>query len=276
MDQPISRVEIVPDSAVPGVCCIWLSNPGRHNALTDTMAEQLAGAFRSLDRDEACRAIVLRGRGGSFCAGRDVTATAGEKSADARRRLESMQALGQAIEACDTPTVAVVEGYAIGVGVSLALWCDFAFATDESVFAVPEVMRGIVPSLTGLALLQRIARRQAIDFILSGRRFSAHEATASGIVTRTLPTATLDQTVAEILRELCQRSPDAIAGSKRLIRQTADLAGPEAVRLAFEIGLASDASADASEGMAAFREKRRPEWPSMRRGPAKSSREDDL
>jgi enoyl-CoA hydratase/carnithine racemase len=253
---------ITEEAAEAGIVRLWLDDPGRRNALDDSMIEALVEALERLGR-QPLHALVLRGRGGHFCAGRNISGSADADEADHHRRFEGALRLQRAFAACPIPVIGVVEGYAVGFGVSLALWCDVALAAADAVFIVPEVLRGIPPTLTAVTLLRHLPRRQALDLMLTGRRCGAEEAASLGLVTRAVPTGGLEVALEDSLAALRRASPDALRLTKRLVTETEDAPLGAAMATAVAISLAGMASPDAAEGARAFQEKRPPRWPSL-------------
>jgi 2-oxoglutaroyl-CoA hydrolase len=213
--------------------------------------------FEALDGDDEIRFVVLAGAGGAFTAGGDIPGFLERSAWDVSRLADNVAAP----ERCTKPVVAALQGYCFGVGLELALACDFRLAADDLQLAFPEVTIGMIPGSGGTQRLARlVGLGRAKDIVLRGRRVSAEEALALGLVTEVVPATELDGAVARLLDELSGLSPLALAMAKRVLNLVYD--GPLRTGLELE-GLAYgllQQSHDFREGVAAFTEKRKPEF----------------
>ncbi len=240
-----------------GVATITLDVPGKFNRVSLGARSQLAEVFDELGRDDSVRLVVLAGAGGTFTAGGDI---AGFLRAEPET-LSRLHWNVAAPERCPKPVIAKLQGYAFGVGLELALACDFRVAAEDVELALPEVKLGMIPGSGGTQRLVRlIGLGRAKDAIMRGRRIGAGEALALGLVTEVVPAAELDAAVGRLLAELAELSPLALATAKRVL----DLAeeGPLHVGLHVE-GLAYGllrSTHDFKEGVEAFGEKRKPRF----------------
>lgn len=246
-----------------GVAILWIDNPAHRNALNNGLIEALTGHFRALAADPACRAIVVRGRGGIFCAGRelrDLRALQDADNATIVATYDKLRALNEAVWFSPKPTVAVVETYAFGAGATLSSWCDISLAEETALFAYPEVHHGFPPSPALMALFLAVGRKKAMDLVLTGRRIDAREADRIGLITRALPAALLEDDLGRLLAGLQRSGPDAVKRTKEFVWH-ADEAGHRAAMASavdsISLGLASP---QAREGIAAFFDKRIPNW----------------
>lgn len=248
------RVERDPDRAT---ATITLDVPDKLNRVSMLGRDQLARAFDELDAEEDVRFVVLTGAGGAFTAGGDIAGFL-ERSPWAVSQLARNVA---APERCSKPVIARLEGYVLGVGLELALACDFRIAADDVQLGLPEVTIGMIPGSGGTQRLARmIGLGRAKEMIMRGRRVSADEALALGLVGRVVPGAELDAAVAELVEELSRHSPLALAMAKRVLNAAYD--GPLHLGLELE-GLAYGLlrqTHDFREGVQAFGEKRKPEF----------------
>jgi methylglutaconyl-CoA hydratase len=210
------------------------------------------------------RVLVLTGAGRSFSAGADLnwmrrTASYGEAEnlADARALARLMQTLNE----LPKPTVARVNGPALGGGTGLVACCDVVIASEQAVFGTTEVRLGLIPSVIGPYVLAAIGPRHARRLMLTGERISAAEALRLGLVHDVVASEQLDLTVERMVGELLKSGPDAIAAAKRLIR---DLSGrpiePALIDETAQRIAALRATPEAREGIGAFLEKRAPGW----------------
>jgi methylglutaconyl-CoA hydratase len=247
-----------------GVCTISLNRPEIHNAFDDRLIRDLTGCLEELSTDDALRAVVMTGQGKSFSAGADLnwmrrSADYGEEEnfADARALAKLMAILNE----FPKPTIAKVNGAALGGGVGLVCCCDIAIADDRAKFGTTEVRLGIMPSVISPYVIAAIGARQARRFMLTGERFDANEALRTGLVHQIEPTSHLDQSVDAILDHILAGGPKALQATKALIREisgrpiTADLTEETAKRIA-----QLRATPEAKEGLGAFLEKRSPSW----------------
>jgi 2-oxoglutaroyl-CoA hydrolase len=240
-----------------GVATITLDVPGKLNRVSMAARDQLGRVFDELGADDAVRAIVLNGTGDTFTAGGDIAAFL-ERPAEELSRLAWNVA---APERCPKPVVAELRGYVFGVGLELALACDFRLAADDVELALPEVRLGMIPGSGGTQRLARlIGLGRAKDVIMRGRRIGVDEALALGLVTEVVPGLRLDVAVKRLLDELAELPPLALALAKRVLNQAYD--APLHVGLEVE-GLAYGllrSTHDFQEGVEAFMEKRKPKF----------------
>ena len=248
------RVERDPGRAV---ATMTLDVPGKLNRVSMAARDQLSAVFAELDADEAVRFVVLTGAGGQFTAGGDIAGFM-ERSPWQVSQLARNVA---APERCSKPVIAGLEGYVLGIGLELALACDFRIAADDVQLGLPEVTIGMIPGSGGTQRLARmIGLGRAKDLVMRGRRVAADEALALGLVTRVVPRDELDGAVGSLVDELSAHSPLALAMAKRVLNTAYD--APLHVGLELE-GLAYGflrQTHDFREGVEAFVEKRRPEF----------------
>ena len=240
-----------------GVATVTLDVPDKFNRVTLGARAQLDEVFRELGADESVRFVVVTGAGGAFTAGGDIAAFL-EASPEELSRLHWNVA---APERCPKPVIARLQGYAFGVGLELALACDFRIAADDVELALPEVKLGMIPGSGGTQRLVRlIGLARAKDAIMRGRRIGAEEALVLGLVTRVVPAAELDAAVDELVAELAELSPLALALAKRVL----DLAEESPLHVGLHVeGLAYGllrSTDDFREGVEAFGEKRKPRF----------------
>jgi 2-oxoglutaroyl-CoA hydrolase len=240
-----------------GVATITLDVPGKFNRVSMTARDQLSALFAELDRDEAVAFVVVTGAGGAFTAGGDIAGFLQRSPWEVSQLARNVAAP----ERCSKPVIARLEGYVFGVGLELALACDFRLAADDVQLGLPEVTIGMIPGSGGTQRLARlVGLGRAKDIVMRGRRIPAEEALALGLVTAVVPTAELDEAVTGLVDELSRHSPLALAMAKRVLNTAYD--GPLHTGLELE-GLAYGLlrqTHDFREGVEAFGEKRRPEF----------------
>jgi 2-oxoglutaroyl-CoA hydrolase len=240
-----------------GVASVILDVPGKFNRVSMNARDELRGVFEELDRDAEVRFVVLAGAGDAFTAGGDIPGFLQRSAWDVSRLADNVAAP----ERCSKPVIAALHGYCFGVGLELALACDFRIAADDLQLAFPEVTIGMIPGSGGTQRLARlVGLGRAKDIVLRGRRVSADEALTLGLVTEVVPAPTLDEAVDRIVDDLSRLSPLALAMAKRVLNQAYE--GPLAQGLELE-GLAYgllQQTHDFREGVEAFTDKRAPEF----------------
>jgi len=248
----------------PGVAQITMSRPAVFNAFDETMIGELDAAFAALAADPAVRVVVLAGEGRHFSAGADLQwmQRASRASEDWNlqdaRRFAGMLAR---IAALPKPTVARVQGAALGGGVGLTCACDIAVAADNASFSVSEAKFGILPSVIGPHLVNAVGRRQALRLALSTERIGAAQAEAMGLVHRVVGLDALDVAVDAVARDLLVGGPQAQGEIKRLFgRLEVGPVTPEVLELTARTISRVRGTDEAREGFDAFLSKRPANW----------------
>lgn len=247
-----------------GVAEVTMARPNVFNAFDETMVRELDAAFQQLIADPAIRVIVLAGEGKHFSAGADLqwmqrasTATLEWNLADARR----FAGMFSKIETCPKPTVARVNGAALGGGVGLLCACDIAIAADNASFSVSEAKFGIIPSVIGPYVTNAVGKRHARRLALTTTRIKADEALRMGLVHQVTSLEDLDAAVDATVTELLAGGPEAQREIKELFAQLAVGPVTEEVRdLTARTISRIRGSDEAREGFAAFLEKRPAQW----------------
>jgi enoyl-CoA hydratase len=248
------------DGPIAGVALVTIERPDVLNALNFDLLDDLADVLAGLDADPRCRAIVLTGSGTrAFAAGADIRELAGQTPISLL--VDDRFAAWERIAATRTPVVAAVRGFALGGGCELAMSCDVIVAGDDAQFGQPEINLGVMPGAGGTQRLTRaIGRARAMDLVLTGRTITAAEAEPMGLVSRVVPADRTLDVALEVATTIASKPPVAVLAAKEAVRLAEELplsAGLRHERRAFFALFASD---DQREGMAAFVEKRRPEW----------------
>lgn len=245
-----------------GVGTVTINRPERRNAMSWDVITGLRSVVTAAKTDPAVRVLVLTGAGDkAFCAGADLTGMASDTSYvevhDARGELArlflDMYALGK-------PTVARVRGYALAGGFGLALACDFVIASDDSQFGTPEIDVGLWPYMITVPLLRSMPPKKVLELMLTGRRVDAAEAERIGFVNRVVPAGELDQATDELATTLASKSPAIVKLGRDAFYNVLDLSAREALDLLHPLLTITTSTEDAREGIAAFVEKRKPNW----------------
>jgi methylglutaconyl-CoA hydratase len=246
------------------VAVIWLNRPDVRNAFNETMIGELSLALKFLEGDAAIRAIVLAGRGPSFCAGADLNWM--KKMAGYSSEQNYADALGLAtmlntLYTLKKPTIARVHGHAYAGGMGLVSACDIAVAAFEAEFCLSEVRIGLIPSTIGPYVVAAMGERAARRYMLSAERFTAAEAYRIGLVHEIAPVDNIDEKIDELLVHLVRGGSAAHAGTKALIDVIT--ASPLNQKLIEETATriaTVRVSDEGKEGIRSFLEKRKPSW----------------
>ena len=214
------------------VAHISLDRPAVLNAYSVQMRDDFSEALAAVADDPDARALLITGQGRGFCAGADLSEFGTAPSQVVSRQVRwERDVWGQLIE-LEKPIVVAIHGYCIGSGLEIALLCDLRIAAEDTVFAMPEVRLGMIPAAGGTQTLPRNAgTSRALDLLLTGRRFSAPEALAMGLVTRLSPPGRVLEDAWDAARQLAARDCRAVARIKRALREGGDLPLQESLEL---------------------------------------------
>ena len=234
-----------------------------HNALSTAMARDVAAAAAALAADETLRAVVVSSSSDkAFSVGADLKERNAFSDADLMAQRPHFRAAFGGILDLPVPTVAAVHGFALGGGLELALSCDLLVCDETAVVGLPEVTVGVIPGGGGTQLLvRRIGASRAADLVYTGRRIDVAEAERLGLVDRRVPAGTDRDAALELAGAIAVNSPVGVRNAKRALRRGADV--DLATGLDVEDGAwrATAFSGDRAEGVAAWAERRRPDWP---------------
>jgi enoyl-CoA hydratase/carnithine racemase len=249
-------------SCAGGVARIVLNRPDVRNALSRTLIDELAVALAAFEADAEARVIVLSGAGDkAFCAGADLKGV-GDRGTTLQAR-DSFAGLAKILETLPqmrTPVIAQVHGYALAGGCGLAVGCDLVIAADDATFGLPEIKIGLLPLIVSAPILRAAGRKRGLMLILSGDPISAREAYEMGLVSRVVPRERLEDETTALATKLASYSPTAVGLMKEAAATTQDMEYGKALRYLRELLVLIGLSDDAKEGIAAFFEKRSPEW----------------
>jgi enoyl-CoA hydratase/carnithine racemase len=241
---------------------ITFNNPARHNAVSLAMWEALHEVVAAYAADDAIRVVVVRGAGErAFVSGADISEFEEKRSSAETTRLynQTSQRASLALRDLNKPTIAMVRGYCIGGGVSIALSCDLRIAAEGSSFAVPAAKLGLGYEYDGVRkLVDVVGPSFAREIFYTGRQFSAQEALAMGLVNRLVPADALEASVRDCAGGIAANAPLTVASIKTLVAQALKDESRRDMRLCEEVVERCFASDDYREGRQAFMEKRRP------------------
>ncbi len=247
-----------------GVATITLNRPDKLNAFTFALGDELSDAYARCDADYDIRVVILTGVGSAFCAGADMGGGGDTFSNTDRRskKTETETSRAKAAFQVRKPVIAAINGHAVGIGLTLALQCDIRIVAREAKLSFPFVRLGIVPELGSTSILPSIAgMSNALDLMLSGRRFSGEDAVRYGLASEAVDASEVVEQARQWATDVAKNAaPVAVAATKRLIWEGADSTPAEAS--AKERALLSwlGKQPDAAEGVKSFLERREPEW----------------
>ena len=243
-----------------GIALLKVNRPQAMNALNQEVLLELLAAFQELEKDENVRVIVLTGEGKAFVAGADIKEMVSLTAQEARRfsklghtvMVETMGSIGK-------PIIAVVNGFALGGGMELALACDFIYASDDAKFGQPEINLGIIPGFAGTQRLARlIGKAQAKELIYTGQMIGAQEAKELGIVNKVFPAGDLLAAAKKAASTIASKGAWSLRLAKSAIEAGYDLDIKSGCQIEGDSFGLCFSHPDQKEGMTAFLEKRKP------------------
>ncbi len=240
---------------------ITIDDPERRNPLSNAVMGDLLATVESASADPDVRVIVITGAGDRvFSAGGDLSGGFVDDPLGAHAARGALADVFRRIRSSPKPVIARVNGHALAGGFGLAAACDIVISVDTAQFGTPEIGVGLWPMMIGAVLQRVMPRRAALELMLTGRRIDAAEAVRLGVVSRAVPAGELDTAVSEAVDAIVARSPAVVAMGKTAFYGVEDLAFDAALDH-LQLGLTAVAMTDdAAEGVAAFQEKRSPEW----------------
>jgi len=247
-------------SRIGDIALIKLNRPEALNALSFSILEEIGNVIDEVSSSDA-RAVLVTGEGEkAFCAGADIKELRNRSLMDQKRGAELGQGVFQKLSALSMPSIALINGYAFGGGLELALACDFRLAAPTAKMGLPEIKLGLIPGYGGTQRLPRlIGESRALEMILTAETVDATEAERIGLVNRIV-----DGDLLEAGRELAGRmtcfSMPALGFARDAVRRAAETSLPEGLKCEAELSALAYQTEDAEEGMAAFEEKRKPEF----------------
>ncbi|GIL00448.1 MAG: enoyl-CoA hydratase [Alphaproteobacteria bacterium] len=238
---------------------ITINRPEALNAVNHAVMAGLIEAATAFDADDGIGAIVVTGAGKAFVAGADIKEMADRSYLD--MFMADLQSGWERFAATRTPMVAAVNGYALGGGCEIAMMCDIVIASEQAKFGQPEIKLGVIPGWGGTQRLTRaIGKAKAMDLILTGRMMDAAEAERAGLVARVVPADRLMDEAIAAAEAIASWSKPSTMIAKEAVNRAFETSLAEGIRFERRVFYSLFATADQKEGMAAFAEKRKPEF----------------
>jgi enoyl-CoA hydratase len=239
---------------------VRLNRPKALNALCDALIEELGRALDDFEADDNIGCIVLTGSEKAFAAGADIKEMAEKSYMDAY--LSDFITSGwERVTTCRKPVIAAVAGYALGGGCELAMMCDFIIAAENARFGQPEITIGTIPGAGGTQRLTRfVGKSKAMEMVLTGRMMDAEEAERAGLVSRVVPVEDLVDEAVKVADTICDLSRPIVMLAKESVNRAYETTLNEGVRFERRLFHSTFATHDQKEGMAAFVEKRQPDF----------------
>jgi enoyl-CoA hydratase len=253
--------ELLTFAVADRIATITVNRPDKLNALNDALMRELGLAIDEAVERADVGAVLLTGAGRAFVAGADIGELSGQSAVAGKARAERGQRTFRKFEVSPKPTLAAVNGFALGGGCELAMACHIRLASDKAKFGQPEVKLGIVPGYGGSQRLPRlVGKGRALELLLTGEMIDAAEAYRIGLVNRVMPGESLLEGARAMLTTILGQGPLAVAHCIEAVDRGLDMGLDDAIALeASYFGLLS-ATADTAEGMKAFLEKRSPKF----------------
>ena len=246
------------EKQTPQISVVTLNRPERRNALTIELLNELIAAIKIASDQPQERVLILRGAGVAFCTGLDL-----KEAADARKAHVTGQLVGQALFTLSQTrlvTIAAVHGAAVAGGAGLMSACDFVIAADGTKIGYPEVRRGLIAGLVMTFLRRQVGERHMRELVLGSELIDAARAQTIGLVNRVVPADDLMNEAQKFAESVLQGAPGAVAQTKKLVEDLWPTAVKEDIDVALKHHLQARETAEAREGIAAFNEKRKPNW----------------
>ena len=249
-----------------GILRLTLNDPARHNVLSESMLETLGAAFDQAGDSQDTRVIVLAAVGPVFCAGHDLKEmTTARQNADRGRSyftkiLKQCSSVMQKIVTCPKPVIAEIDGVATAAGCQLVASCDLAVASETAQFCTPGVHIGLFCSTPMVALSRNLANKHAMEMLLTGDMVPASRAAEMGLINQVVPSTELHAVSMALAGKIAAKSSLTVSTGKRAFYQQKEMDLAAAYNYASEVMVENMLARDAEEGIAAFIEKRTPDW----------------
>ncbi len=244
-----------------GIAYLTLNRPEVRNAFNQEMIDEIRDALRLIDKDEEARVLIITGAGKAFQAGADIAELSVMKPMELLRWNEGIVRINAALEKLRQPVIAAINGAAMGGGLELALSCTLRVIAESVKMALPEVKLGIIPGTGGTQRLPRlIGKGRAAEIVLTGGLLDAAEAHRIGLVNKVVPHGEAMKAAEELAKEIMANAPIAVELAKDALEVGKDLPLEQAVQYSQKNCVTCFSTEDMKEGMAAFLEKRKPDF----------------
>jgi enoyl-CoA hydratase len=260
MEESMNFENVIVEKHGP-IAKVIVNRPDKLNALNAATRQDILAAFDELERDSEVRVVIITGAGQkAFIAGADISEFAGKTALEQRAIMKGRRAF-DAVEDFPKPVIAMINGYALGGGLELAMACDIRIASKRAMLGQPEIKLGIIPGGGGTQRLARlIGEGKAMELILTGEMISAEEAERLGLVNYAVEPDQLEAKTMEIAQKIAAMSPVALAMAKTAVKNAARMNLREGLDSEVDLFALCFSSEDKEEGVRAFLEKRKPEF----------------
>ena len=242
------------------VAILTLNHPEKRNPLSRAMLACLKDHLSRIEADPAVRAVIIRATGPVFSAGHDLRELVGASEPEHASLFALCTEVMQAIRKLPKPVIAQVQGIATAAGCQLVATCDLVVAAEDATFATPGVKIGLFCTTPGVALSRAVGAKKAMEMLLTGMSVTAQEAERIGLVNRVVPASRLQEETLKLAQQIVTASSFTVGIGKRAFYEQLPLDVPAAYELAQQVMVENGQAPDAQEGIAAFLEKRKPEW----------------
>lgn len=242
---------------------ITLNRPHLHNAMDEKMIQQLTESFEKIQKNKSIRAVMLRGNGGSFCSGADLSSMKKAYGYDQAKNYEDASKLSEMLHLLDTiqvPTIAYVHGVVMGGGLGLISCCDIVLGDFNTLFSFPEVKLGIVPAVISPYVMRAIGARQVSRYFLTGEKFDASVAQQLGLIHQVVELDLAQSEIERIIKNILSGGPHAVKRAKRLIREISGNVPEDLRRMTAELIADMRVLDEGQEGLGAYLNKTLPNW----------------
>lgn len=240
---------------------LTINRPKALNALNTEVLSELADALKEIEADDAVKAVIVTGEGKAFVAGADIAQMSKLNAVEGRAMMQAGHKVMNTIDQMPKPFIAAVNGFALGGGCELAMACDIRIASSKAKFGQPEVGLGIIPGFCGTQRLSRLVGKGMAKYLIySAEMINAEEAFRIGLVEKVVEPDALMEAAEKMANTIASKAPIAVAQAKIAINNGFDMDLKSASQLEVEATTVCFGSEDQKEGMAAFLEKRAPEW----------------
>lgn len=241
-----------------GAAWITLNRPQNRNALSAGLVNEMYEHLGAAETDDSVRCVVITGNGPAFCAGADLKSPPGSV-VDGKQSVPYPDVLTRILES-RKPVIAAINGAAFAGGLGLVSASDIVITSEEAKFSFSEVRIGVIPAIISVVCLRKLGTHHGMRLFITGDRFTGKDAVAYGLAHRAVPLDELNATVMAEIDAIKLGGPNAVAEAKKLVRTVPELSIEEGFKITAEWSYKLFTSEEGAEGMAAFREKRKPSW----------------